>query len=247
METRSKWGRVFDAAWAAALGAALVLGADALLSRGHASASAPTLEAPRVPSRRAPTIDDPPSAPPRAAERKAAPEDAADERGTERYGVTFWNVHTRELLPVAAPPLPDPEDAPREDATTAERPSLAPPSPDTLAHFLRCRVTGDEAPMAPRPVEVALAMATRFGAERIHVISGFRSPKFNELLRKKGRQVARRSRHTMAQALDFQVPGVGARELAAAVEEIHEGGIGTYRVSGFVHVDVGPDRRWRGR
>jgi uncharacterized protein YcbK (DUF882 family) len=79
------------------------------------------------------------------------------------------------------------------------------------------------------------------------VVSGYRSPKFNEALRKKGRQVASRSHHTLGEALDFRLPDVEAEALAAAAEEIHVGGLGTYASSGFVHVDVGRDRRWGGR
>jgi len=101
--------------------------------------------------------------------------------------------------------------------------------------------------MSRTPYEVALRMAERFDERRIEIISGYRSEKFNEHLRKKGRQVAARSHHIKGEALDFRIPGVGAAELARAVAEIHRGGIGTYRQSGFVHVDVGRDRRWRGR
>jgi len=142
------------------------------------------------------------------------------------YELTFWNVHTKEVLPVGGSGEVDPEE---------------------LSHFLRCRVTNDETEMANEPFRVAVEMARRFESERVHVISGFRSPKFNEMLRKKGHEVATRSRHLLGQALDFKVPEVGAAELAAAAGEIHVGGIGTYRTSGFIHVDVGPERRWNGR
>ncbi len=142
------------------------------------------------------------------------------------YRATFFNMHTHELMP-----------APRA-ATLQE---------EEVASFLRCRVTGHEKAVAGRVIDVALDMAERFESEQIQVISGFRSPKFNEMLRKKGRQVARNSHHTLGQALDFRIPGVPAELLAATVEEVHVGGIGTYRASDFVHVDIGRDRRWRGR
>ena len=159
----------------------------------------------------------------RKSHRAAAPLDAP---ATTTYNVTFLNLHTLELLPVGA-----------TGALDGER----------LSHFLRCRVTGSTREMAARPAEVARDMALRFETDRVEVISGFRSEKFNELLRKKGRGVAARSRHMVGQALDFRVPGVEAQRLASAVAETYRGGVGTYRESDFVHVDVGPDRRWRGR
>ncbi len=101
--------------------------------------------------------------------------------------------------------------------------------------------------MADAPAGVAISMAERFESDRVEVISGYRSEKFNEHLRKKGRGVAQRSHHMVGEALDFRIPGVPAADLATAVAEVHAGGIGTYRQSDFVHVDVGRNRRWRGR
>ena len=93
----------------------------------------------------------------------------------------------------------------------------------------------------------AIALADRFGSERIEVVSGYRSPKLNESLRKKGHQVASESQHTHGAALDFRVVGVPAEALAQAAGELHVGGIGTYRESDFVHLDTGRPRRWSGR
>jgi uncharacterized protein YcbK (DUF882 family) len=143
---------------------------------------------------------------------------------TVRYAVTLQHVHTRELLPVAAR-IPE----------------------ERLATFLRCRATGHTHPMAREPVAVAVAMAARFGVSRVDVVSGYRSPKFNERLRKKGHEVASDSQHLRGSALDFALPGVPAAVLARAVADVHVGGIGTYRQSGFVHVDTGRARRWQGR
>ncbi len=168
--------------------------------------------------------DKPRPEPPPDTSRKAAARASDGEPRTERFAVTLFNLHTREVLPVL-------------DAVDARR----------LSRFLRCRATGLTTEVAAEPVEVALRMAERFESPRVEVVSGYRSDKLNESLRKKGHQVASRSRHVRGQALDFRIPEVGAEELARAVAEVHQGGIGTYRESGFVHVDVGPDRRWRGR
>lgn len=139
------------------------------------------------------------------------------------FSHTFFHIHTHELFPVAR--------------VTDEQ---------ARGHFLRCRLTGAEHEMAREPFGVALALADRFGADRVEVVSGFRSPKLNEALRKKGHEVASDSQHTHGTALDFRLPGVPAEALAHAAGEIHVGGIGTYRESDFIHVDTGRARRWNG-
>ena len=49
--------------------------------------------------------------------------------------------------------------------------------------------------------------ARHFDAERVEIISGYRHPKYNLMLRKKGHQVAAGSYHTKAKAVDFRIPG----------------------------------------
>ncbi|MBK6578531.1 MAG: YcbK family protein [Sandaracinaceae bacterium] len=157
--------------------------------------------------------------------RKAARRLAGDPR-TQRFDVTFWNIHTRELLPVPTDGLPGAAD---------------------LSRFLRCRVTGDQSPMSPAPFAIAANLARREGRPRVHVVSGYRSPKLNAHLRKKGRDVAEASYHMLGSALDFRIPGVPTRRLTTHLEDTHEGGVGRYPHSNFVHVDDGPRRRWRGQ
>lgn len=155
-------------------------------------------------------------------------QDALGNARTTRFDVTALNLHTRELYAV-----------PLSGGVLA--------APEGLDRFLRCRVTGRTTPMRREPFLVALQAAKQFGRKRIQIVSGFRSPKFNEHLRKKGHSVATRSHHTLGEALDFRIPGVPARRLAKAVAAIHRGGIGTYVKNDFVHVDVGRDRRWGGQ
>jgi len=87
---------------------------------------------------------------------------------------------------------------------------------------------------------------TALRARRVEIISGYRSDKLNEMLRKKGRHVAKHSQHTQGQAVDFRLVGVPTRVLLRYVRNVHQGGIGFYPNSEFVHVDVGPVRQWRG-
>lgn len=148
------------------------------------------------------------------------------EPSTTAYSVTFFHTHTLELLPVVAD---------------------SPPGAGAISHFLRCRVTGDEHEIAAPLFPLAVQMATQFHSSRVDVVSGYRSSKLNESLRKKEHQVANDSQHTHGTALDFRIPGVDARTLARAVSDVHVGGIGTYTENNFVHADVGRPRRWNGR
>jgi uncharacterized protein YcbK (DUF882 family) len=118
---------------------------------------------------------------------------------------------------------------------------------ETLDQFLRCHFTNQPAHMDPRLLGVLAGAARRFGAARIDVVSGFRAPKFNLMLRKKGHEVARDSQHTYGHAVDFRVPGVATRRLLEYVRSLHVGGAGYYPESEFVHADTGPIRYWAGR
>lgn len=160
------------------------------------------------------------------ASRKARTANAATEPSTEQFAVTFFHTHTLELMPLD---------------------TRLPVDAERVAHFLRCRVTSGEHEMAEALVPLASSMADHFHASRIDVISGYRSDKLNEMLRKKGHQVASDSQHTHGQALDFRIPGVNARVLAAEVAKVHVGGIGIYTENNFVHADTGRQRRWFGR
>jgi len=85
----------------------------------------------------------------------------------------------------------------------------------------------------------------RYGATRIDVLSGYRSPMTNRFLRRHSRGVAKHSYHMKAQAVDIHVPGVRLHKLRSLARSIGMGGVGYYPRSGFVHVDVGPVRSWR--
>ena len=78
------------------------------------------------------------------------------------------------------------------------------------------------------------------------MVSGFRHPKFNLILRKKGHQVARDSQHTHGNACDFFIPHIPTRALQAWAKDQKIGGVGRYLDSGFVHMDTGPIRFWSG-
>ncbi|PIP35648.1 MAG: hypothetical protein COX20_10215 [Desulfobacterales bacterium CG23_combo_of_CG06-09_8_20_14_all_52_9] len=78
----------------------------------------------------------------------------------------------------------------------------------------------------------------------LHIVSGYRSPETNALLREKSRRVAKNSYHVKGQALDFRVPRVQLSQLRKAALSLRAGGVGYYPRSQFLHLDIGDFRYW---
>ncbi|CZF78521.1 Peptidase M15 [Grimontia celer] len=78
----------------------------------------------------------------------------------------------------------------------------------------------------------------------ITMVSGYRSPATNEMLRKNGGGQAKKSYHTTGQAIDFFIEDVPLSKLRNAALELKAGGVGYYPRSGFIHIDTGPVRSW---
>jgi uncharacterized protein YcbK (DUF882 family) len=121
-----------------------------------------------------------------------------------------------------------------------------PPAQETIDRFLRDHFTNEPSKMEPKLIEIVTRAATKFRSDVVIVVSAFRHPKYNLMLRKKGHQVARDSQHTHGNAVDFYVPRVPTQVLHAWAKEQHLGGVGLYLESGFVHMDTGPVRYWSG-
>ena len=80
-----------------------------------------------------------------------------------------------------------------------------------------------------------------------HVISGYRSPETNQMLRERGGShsgVASGSLHMVGKAIDIRIPGVKLDSLRGAARSLSLGGVGYYPSSNFVHVDTGRVRQW---
>lgn len=78
----------------------------------------------------------------------------------------------------------------------------------------------------------------------IQVLSGFRSKKTNEMLRRTTEGVARRSFHMQGRAIDIRIPRIETETLHRAALRLGGGGVGFYPNSNFVHLDTGPVRTW---
>ncbi len=122
--------------------------------------------------------------------------------------------------------------------------------PEALTRFdelMRDHRAEERCPISTKLLDLLYDLRARVGAEEpVHVLSGYRSPKTNELLRKRKTGVARRSYHMIGEAADVYLPDVDVRALHAQAVKLKAGGVGYYPRSGFIHVDVGPVRAWRG-
>ncbi|MGV8939731.1 MAG: DUF882 domain-containing protein [Allorhizobium sp.] len=101
--------------------------------------------------------------------------------------------------------------------------------------------------MDPRLFDLVWEVYKRAGARGyINVVSGFRSPETNSMLRSRSKGVAKNSQHMMGKAMDFYIPGVQLKLLRELGVKLQAGGVGYYPTSGspFVHMDVASVRAW---
>ncbi len=89
--------------------------------------------------------------------------------------------------------------------------------------------------------EIRLRLDTR---QYFHVVSGYRCPETNELLRRNRKGVAKNSMHLYGKAVDFRVPKRNLVLVQKAAMGLRYGGVGFYPYSDFIHVDVGKKRSW---
>ena len=116
-----------------------------------------------------------------------------------------------------------------------------------LNTFLRDWRRNEPTKMDPRLFDLVWEVYQEVGATKpIHVVSAYRSPKTNEMLRSRSKGVAKNSNHTRGLAMDFFIPGVPVSKLRAAAMKLQMGGVGYYPTSGnpFVHLDTGSVRAW---
>src|SRR5271155_6286588 len=148
------------------------------------------------------------------------------------YRLRFYHTHTNERLDIVYR---------RGDA-------YLPEALDRLDQYLRDYRTGDVHHYDPRVFDLLHDLTASLGhpSAEIDVICGYRTPRTNEFLRARSVHtgVAEHSLHMQAEAIDIRLPGVPTSELRDAALELHRGGVGYYRESDFVHLDVGRVRHW---
>lgn len=111
--------------------------------------------------------------------------------------------------------------------------------------ILRDHRTGEVRPIDPRLLDLLHALSGKLRAQApFHIISGFRSPETNAMLRRTSSNVAGGSLHMEGKAVDIRLPGCETVLLRRAAMEMRRGGVGFYPGPAFVHVDVGRVRSW---
>jgi uncharacterized protein YcbK (DUF882 family) len=156
---------------------------------------------------------------------------AAVEPVKER-SLAFFNTHTAERLSIAY----------------ARGSQYQAAALDKINFILRDFRANEIKPIDPSLLDLLHALRAELESDQpIHIISGYRSPQTNAMLRANGGAdsgVAAGSLHMAGKAVDIRVPGVPLGALRDAARALKRGGVGFYPASNFVHVDTGRVRHW---
>jgi len=148
------------------------------------------------------------------------------------YRLRFYHTHTNERL----------------DIVYRRGDVYLPEALNRLDQYLRDYRTGDVHQYDPRVFDLLHELTSSLGRlyAEIDVVCGYRTPRTNEFLRSRNVHtgVARHSLHMQGEAIDIRLPGVPTAQLRDAAIQLRRGGVGYYRASDFVHVDVGRVRHW---
>lgn len=113
-----------------------------------------------------------------------------------------------------------------------------------VQRVFRSKGDGKQGEIDLRLVELLAWLQGQTGVAELSLISGYRSPAYNERLRRNGVQAASASLHTQGMAADVAFPRKGLKPLWLQVRELECCGAGYYASNGFLHVDTGQPRFW---
>jgi len=143
--------------------------------------------------------------------------------------LSFYHTHTHEKL----------------DIVYFENGEYVASALEEINRYLGDFRTGDMTAMDPGLLDLIHDIRETLGSRGSYqVISAYRSPKTNEMLRVKGGGVARNSQHLLGTAIDVRLEGIPIEVLRDAALSMQRGGVGFYKKSDFVHIDTGRVRRW---
>jgi uncharacterized protein YcbK (DUF882 family) len=152
---------------------------------------------------------------------------AAHVPGTQE--LSFYHLHTTERLRIAY----------RDSGLLVEG------ALREINRFLRDFRNGREHAIDVDLLDTLSLLYERFGRRgSFEVISGYRSPRTNEALRKGTTGVAKNSWHLSGRAIDVRLTSADTVRLRDAALALRRGGVGFYPESNFVHLDTGPVRSW---
>ena len=154
-----------------------------------------------------------------------------DSAGVARRHLSMRNLHTDEIL----------------DLDYSSGGVCLPQAMTRIVWMLRDFRTGEQHAIDPALLDSLSDLATALQVDpAFEVISGYRSPQTNELLRSQSSGVSLHSLHMDGRAIDVRLAGIGCSELAASALALGRGGVGYYRRADFVHLDSGLPRCWQG-
>jgi len=114
-----------------------------------------------------------------------------------------------------------------------------------IEQFMRDWRTNDVHPIDARTIDIMAAAHNLLDVhEPYMLLSGYRSPKTNNMLRRRGNGVAKNSRHLRGEAADLRLTSRSVNQMYRAAMACKGGGVGRYSGSNFVHMDCGPVRSW---
>jgi uncharacterized protein YcbK (DUF882 family) len=149
--------------------------------------------------------------------------------GPQDRTLSFYNTHTRERL----------------QACYFKNRALCADSLSQIDHILRDHRTGDIKEIDRKLLDLLFVLRKKLKTNKpFHIISGYRSPKTNGMLRKNSQGIAKNSLHMEGQAIDIRIPQLPLTHLRKTAMSLMAGGVGYYPDSDFIHVDVGWVRYW---
>ncbi len=150
-------------------------------------------------------------------------------RALDTKHLSFYHTHTYERL----------------DIVYFEDGEYIQPALEKINGYLGDFRTGDMTTMDPGLLDLIYDIRETLGSHGTYeVISAYRSPETNEMLRATGSGVARNSQHLLGTAIDVRLEDIPIEELRDAALAMQRGGVGFYKQSDFVHIDTGRVRRW---
>lgn len=158
-----------------------------------------------------------------------SPTTTRDARATDERRLSFYHTHTGKSL----------------DTIYFRDGKYIESALEEINHFLGDFRTGDVAIIDPNLLDLIYDIRVSLQSDGIYeVISAYRSPKTNSILRSRSSGVAKNSQHLLGTAIDVRLEGIPIENLRDAALAMKKGGVGYYSASNFVHIDTGRVRRW---
>jgi len=152
-----------------------------------------------------------------------------DAIGADERRLSFYHTHTKERL----------------DTIFFKDGEYIVSALEEVNRFLADFRTGDVTVIDPKLLDLIYEIRESLGSNGTYeVISAYRSPTTNRMLRSRSKGVSKNSQHLLGTAIDVRLDDVPTKKLRDAALAMKKGGVGYYRISNFVHIDTGAVRRW---